>query len=90
MLRTLSASMAVSRSFGDKIHKHPFNGAPDDHMSSRPHIDSMPMKDIEFMIVACDGLWDKFELSQFCFRSFEYYRCNNIDYIFIFAILMLI
>ena len=44
--------MAVSRSFGDKIHKHPFNDAPADHMSAEPFIDEMPVDDIEFMIVA--------------------------------------
>lgn len=37
----LGASMAVSRSFGDKVHKNPFNGAPADHMSCDPFIDSM-------------------------------------------------
>jgi serine/threonine protein phosphatase PrpC len=54
----LGASMAVSRSFGDKVHKHPFNGAPADHMSAEPFIDSMPVADVEFFIVACDGVFD--------------------------------
>jgi len=54
----LGASMAVSRSFGDKAHKHPFNGAPADHMSVEPHIDVMPLAGVEFIVVACDGVWD--------------------------------
>jgi serine/threonine protein phosphatase PrpC len=54
----LGASMAVSRSFGDKVHKHPFNGAPADHMSAEPFIDTMPVADIEFFVVACDGVFD--------------------------------
>lgn len=54
----LGASMAVSRSFGDKTHKHPFNGAPADHMSAEPFIDVMPLADVEYLVIACDGVWD--------------------------------
>jgi len=60
----LGASMAVSRSFGDKIHKHPFNGAPADHMSAEPHIDTVDIATADFMIVACDGLWDHFKYQE--------------------------
>ena len=47
-----------------QIHKHPFNGAPADHMSAEPHVDTTDVEDIEFMIVACDGLWDHFSVSR--------------------------
>jgi len=60
----LGASMAVSRSFGDKVHKNPFNGAPADHMSCDPFIDSMDIDGVEFLIIACDGLWDTVEYQQ--------------------------
>jgi serine/threonine protein phosphatase PrpC len=58
LFNRLGASMAVSRAFGDKIHKHPFNGAPADHMSAEPFIDIMPLDDVEYLILACDGVWD--------------------------------
>ena len=53
-------SLAVSRALGDSEFKMPRNKAQDDFVSSVPFLKSYPLgPDVPFMIIACDGLWDK-------------------------------
>eukprot|EP01114_Cavostelium_apophysatum_P012234 TRINITY_DN2714_c0_g1_i1.p1 TRINITY_DN2714_c0_g1~~TRINITY_DN2714_c0_g1_i1.p1 ORF type:complete len:332 (-),score=59.08 TRINITY_DN2714_c0_g1_i1:103-1098(-) len=52
-------SLAVARAFGDIEFKHPENNADGDFVSADPFINKVEITDEhEFMIVACDGLWD--------------------------------
>jgi len=53
-------SLAVSRSLGDIEFKYPFNNASADFVSAHPFISKTQLcKEDEFLILACDGLWDK-------------------------------
>jgi len=53
-------SLAVSRAFGDSEFKVPRNRSQSDFVSSDPFTRVVPIdQDIPFMIVACDGLWDR-------------------------------
>jgi len=48
-------TLAVSRALGDAGLKNP------DYVSAEPHIMSIELQpDDRFMVLACDGLWDKF------------------------------
>lgn len=54
-------SLAVSRAIGDKDFKHPFCKGTADFVSAEPFIAKYPITpEDEFLIIACDGLWDKF------------------------------
>lgn len=53
-------SLAVSRALGDAEFKMPRNKAQDDFVSSVPFLKAYSLgPDVPFMIIACDGLWDK-------------------------------
>lgn len=53
-------SLAVARSLGDRDFKHPYNKADDHFVSATPYISKMELQpEHEFMIISCDGLWDK-------------------------------
>ena len=53
-------SLAVSRAFGDSEFKAPRNKAEEHFVSSDPFLQAVPIgPDVPFMIIACDGLWDK-------------------------------
>lgn len=53
-------SLAVSRALGDAEFKMPRNKAEDDFVSSVPFLKAYSLgSDVPFMIIACDGLWDK-------------------------------
>jgi len=58
-------SLAVSRAIGDKDFKCPFNKSEDDFVSAEPFVNKIELSpENEFLIVACDGLWDKFTYDQ--------------------------
>jgi integrin-linked kinase-associated serine/threonine phosphatase 2C len=53
-------SLAVSRSFGDTEFKYPQNKGSADFVSCDPYTATITLTpENQFMIVACDGLWDK-------------------------------
>jgi len=53
-------SLAVSRAFGDGEFKVPRNKSEAHFVSNDPFLQVVPVgADVPFMIVACDGLWDK-------------------------------
>jgi len=53
-------SLAVARAVGDRDFKYPYNKADGDFVSAEPHIAKiMVTPEDEFLIVSCDGLWDK-------------------------------
>lgn len=53
-------SLAVSKSMGDIDFKFPYNRAEADFVSAEPFIQKMELSPANpFMIIACDGLWDK-------------------------------
>jgi len=53
-------TLAVSRAFGDFDFKFPQNKAEGDFVTAQPFVNTIPLtSDYEFMILACDGLWDK-------------------------------
>ena len=53
-------SLAVSRSLGDFEFKHPQNKGTADFVSCDPFVAQVALTpENPFMIVACDGLWDR-------------------------------
>jgi len=54
-------SLAVTRSFGDRLFKMPYNDATGDFVSAEPFLAhyEVDLTTDEFIIVACDGLWDR-------------------------------
>jgi len=53
-------SLAVARAFGDREFKVPCNRSHADFVSAEPHINNITVSNTdEFLIVSCDGLWDK-------------------------------
>jgi len=53
-------NLAVSRSLGDSDFKTPMNRAPGDWVSAVPFVRDIPLTPKNtFLIIACDGLWDK-------------------------------
>jgi len=53
-------SLAVSKAMGDIDFKHPYNKAHADFVSAVPYINKVEINSNNpFMIIACDGLWDK-------------------------------
>jgi serine/threonine protein phosphatase PrpC len=53
-------TLAVSRAIGDRDFKVPFNRSEADFVSAEPYLHTIQLEDEhEFLIVACDGLWDK-------------------------------
>lgn len=51
--------LAVSRAFGDPEFKVPLNDSTQDFVSSDPEISTFDLTDDdEFIVIACDGLWD--------------------------------
>jgi len=53
-------SLAVARAIGDKDFKFPFNKADADFVSADPYVNNLELSlENEFLVVACDGLWDK-------------------------------
>lgn len=57
-------SISVSRAFGDKEYKMPLvkklEGVKDDLIISSPYISQIASKEVEFIILACDGLFEAF------------------------------
>eukprot|EP01102_Stenamoeba_stenopodia_P022646 TRINITY_DN9523_c0_g2_i2.p1 TRINITY_DN9523_c0_g2~~TRINITY_DN9523_c0_g2_i2.p1 ORF type:complete len:516 (+),score=110.47 TRINITY_DN9523_c0_g2_i2:570-2117(+) len=67
-------TLAVSRSFGDPEYKLPISQA--NFISSEPYVASHTLEEDvdQFLVVACDGLWDKLtyqEVVDFVSRSFD-------------------
>lgn len=53
-------SLAVSKALGDIDFKHPYNKGSADFVSAEPYINKVEINNSNpFMIIACDGLWDK-------------------------------
>jgi serine/threonine protein phosphatase PrpC len=52
--------------FGDMDYKHPFNCSPGHFVIAEPHTRSYPIDECEFIILACDGLWDKLTYQDAC------------------------
>jgi len=53
-------SLAVSRAFGDGEFKVPRNKSEAHFVSNDPFLQVIPIdQDVPFMVVACDGLWDR-------------------------------
>jgi len=53
-------SLAVSKALGDLDFKHPYNKADGDFVSALPFVQKLQLTPKHpFMVVACDGLWDK-------------------------------
>jgi len=53
-------SLAVARAFGDIDFKFPYNKSEGDYVSAEPHVYKHQITpEDEFLIVSCDGLWDK-------------------------------
>jgi serine/threonine protein phosphatase PrpC len=54
-------SLAVARAVGDREFKYPFNHGEADFVSAVPWIQSIDINpgQEEFLILSCDGLWDK-------------------------------
>jgi serine/threonine protein phosphatase PrpC len=68
-------SLAVSKALGDMDFKHPYNKAEGDFVSADPYIQRLELTPANpFIVIACDGLWDKVSyegissLSPFLFR----------------------
>jgi len=65
MFGRVLGTLAVSRAFGDIEFKHPHNrffGSNNHFVSPEPHVTSVKLtKDTPFIIVACDGLWEKLD-----------------------------
>eukprot|EP01117_Protostelium_nocturnum_P007671 TRINITY_DN2753_c0_g1_i1.p1 TRINITY_DN2753_c0_g1~~TRINITY_DN2753_c0_g1_i1.p1 ORF type:complete len:696 (+),score=144.97 TRINITY_DN2753_c0_g1_i1:396-2483(+) len=58
-------SLAVARSLGDRDYKHPFNKAQADFVSAEPFIAKYKISPLDqFLIISCDGLWDKTSYQQ--------------------------
>jgi len=56
----VAGSLAVSRAFGDFDFKSPANGGQEDWVLCEPYVNKLQILDTdEFLILACDGLWDK-------------------------------
>jgi len=56
----IEGSLAVSKALGDIDFKHPYNNALADFVSAVPYINTVEIDTKHpFMVVACDGLWDK-------------------------------
>jgi len=52
--------LAVSKALGDIDFKHPYNKGNADFVSAEPYINKVEITpNNPFMILACDGLWDK-------------------------------
>ena len=55
----VGGTLAVSRSFGDRLFKVPFSKTSADLVSVEPYTRTVQLRDaVEYLIVACDGLWD--------------------------------
>jgi len=53
-------SLAVSRAFGDGEFKVPRNKSENHFVSNDPFLQTVTIdQDVPFMIIACDGLWDR-------------------------------
>jgi len=60
ILGRVMGSLAVARALGDSEYKAPNNRAQQDYVISAPHIMKKELTPAnEFMVLACDGLWDK-------------------------------
>jgi len=58
-------TLAVSRAFGDGEFKLPRCRATADFVSSDPFLKAVPIdENCQFMVIACDGLWDKMTYSE--------------------------
>lgn len=58
-------SLAVARALGDKDFKFPYNKADADFVSAEPYITKLELlPDYEFLIISCDGLWDRLSYKQ--------------------------
>jgi len=57
----VGGTLAVSRAFGDRPFKAPYSRTPADLVTVEPFTASTPLTEQhEFMVVACDGLYDVF------------------------------
>ncbi|PRP81319.1 protein phosphatase 2C [Planoprotostelium fungivorum] len=58
-------SLAVARSLGDRDYKHPHNQAEGDFVSAEPYVQKVQLSEKDqFIIVSCDGLWDRTNYQQ--------------------------
>jgi len=72
-------SLAVSRAFGDGEMKVPRNRADAHFVSNEPYLQTVAIDhDVPFMIIACDGLWDKVEYQE-AVDFIENTRKNNVS-----------
>eukprot|EP01119_Soliformovum_irregulare_P005795 TRINITY_DN1753_c0_g1_i1.p1 TRINITY_DN1753_c0_g1~~TRINITY_DN1753_c0_g1_i1.p1 ORF type:complete len:570 (+),score=127.79 TRINITY_DN1753_c0_g1_i1:148-1710(+) len=70
-------SLAVARAFGDREFKVPCNRSHADFVSAEPYINSFTLTNCdEFLIVCCDGLWDKMSYQDACEIVG---RCRNVE-----------
>jgi len=60
ILGRVMGSLAVARALGDSEYKTPNNRAQHDYVTSDPFVKEYDLTpENEFLILACDGLWDK-------------------------------
>jgi len=61
-LGRVSGTLAVSRALGDSAFKSPLNRSNFDFVTAEPYVNDVALtSENEFMVVACDGLWDVFK-----------------------------
>lgn len=71
----IEGNVVTSRAFGDYEYKAPFNKAEGDYISVDPYVESRNLEDIDFAVLASDGLWDDvskqkvFEICQAGFKA---------------------
>mmetsp|Transcript_12517 Transcript_12517/g.16771 ORF Transcript_12517/g.16771 Transcript_12517/m.16771 type:complete len:243 (+) Transcript_12517:1550-2278(+) len=53
-------ALAVSRALGDKYFKKPLNNSHADYVTAHPSVRRETFTGADFLICACDGLWDVF------------------------------
>ena len=74
----INGTLAVSRSFGDYQFKYPYNKALKDYVSVIPSLQMTPIgKNNPFLLISCDGLYEKFDYEQLVTFAEECYNNNK-------------
>jgi len=74
----VGGSLAVSRAFGDFDLKAPANGTNSNWVLADPYVNKVPIQDTdEFVLLACDGLWDKLTYQDAADMVFKAKKANK-------------
>lgn len=80
----INGQLAVSRSIGDYAFKQNWTKGPFEQMvSSEPTVNVLDRRvDDEFLVLACDGIWDVLEPKQLCdYIRYMLHIINDLEYI---------